>query len=361
MKINAMLALAVIFTLASSTIVGAESSAQTINTWPTEERVVALTFDAGSDRGISDRILNILESHDARASFFLTGQWIEEYPEEARRIASAGHSLGNHGYSHAELTDVGEDRVREEISRTENIARDILGRGLRPFFRPPYGAQDEHLLRLAGDEGYDYSIMWTVDTLDWDGASAQTVLERVRDALRPGAIILMHVGSGTETAEALPLVLEYLSAEGYRPVTLEEMIEERSEGRVHRVQPGDTLYGIAFEYGVDAEEIAQANGLTDPFIIQIGDVLTIPGGEPEPPPDPEPVDEEPEDPEPPEDEVENGEEERSDPPEEEGESEEEEEYPWWSFPFRLLGMLWRGIWGLAADGMQLLIDFIRRG
>ncbi len=370
LKRSSLVALILAIILLFPTVALAQEPANLIRTWPTDERVVALTFDAGSDMGVSDEILSTLDEYRVGASFFFTGQWIERYPEAARRIAATDHTIGNHSFSHPDMRELSDEQVREELARTEEIAQREMDQGLRPFFRPPYGGYNDDLLRMLAAEGYDYCVMWTVDTLDWDGASAQTMLSRVQDVLRPGAIILMHVGSGTATAEALPLILDHLQEQGYRPITLQEMAEQESEGRVYQVQPGDTLYGIALETGVDAEDIARANNLNDPFVIQVGQTLIIPGAQPDEPAE-DPAEEEPaERIETPEESTEQEEREPEPdpvepPPEEEiaepgAPEESEQDYPWWSFPFRMLGILWRAFWALASEGIQLLVDFIRR-
>ncbi|MFO7941547.1 MAG: polysaccharide deacetylase family protein [Bacillota bacterium] len=360
--------LSIVLLLSALAPVRVRAAAEIIETWPTEDKVVALTFDAGSDRGNVGRILEILENRDSAATFFLTGQWIEDNPEEARIVAGSEHTVGNHGYSGSDMTAISAEEIREELGRTENLARDTFGTGLRPFFRPPDGAHDETLLDILDEEGYEYAVMWTIDTLDWDGTPAHTILERVQNGLRPGAIVLMHLDSGTETVEALPSILDHLQEQGYRTVTMEEMAGRESEGRVYRVQPGDTLSSISMETGVSVEDIARANDLSDPYVIQVGEVLIIPGSEepeeteeededeteegPEPKPDPTP--EESSDPE---EDVPSEE----DPKEEEPvEEESEENTSWWTFPSRILGLLWRGFWELASDGVQFLVDYLRR-
>ncbi|MFP4200307.1 MAG: polysaccharide deacetylase family protein [Clostridia bacterium] len=367
-KIVAVLSIALL--LFALTPLPVWAAAEIIETWPTEDKVVALTFNAGSDAGSVGRIMDILDDRGEAATFFLTGRWIENNAEEARIIAGADHTVGNLGYSDRDMTSMSAEEVREELGRTENLARDTFGTGLRPFFRPPGGAYDETLLDILGEEDYEYATMWTVDTLDWDAAPAQTIFERVQNNLRPGAIILMHLGSDTETAEALPSILDHLDEQGYRAVTMEEMTDRESEGRVYRVQPGDTLSSISIETGISVEEIAETNDLSDPYVIQVGQVLVIPGPdrpeepeedrepeeESEPEPDPEP-EESPEH----ESDTPSEESDRDDPSEGEpsGEQEPEGSASWWNFPLRILGLLWRGFWELASDGVQFLVDYLR--
>ncbi len=362
MKIRTVLIALVIAALLFPNYAQAQPSSDRVSTWPTAEQVVALTFDAGSDRGISEEILNILEERDVLATFFLTGHWIENYPDDALRITRANHTLGNHSYSHPDMTTISSERIREEITRTENLARDVLGSGLRPYFRPPHGAYNDEVLRVIAEEGYEYTVMWTVDTLDWDGATADQIVRRVEDALRPGAIILMHVGSGTETADALPRILDLLEEREYRPVTLHEMSQREPEKQAYQVQPGDTLYGIAEATGVDAQEIARANQLTDPYIIRVGDILIIPGAEPEEVPEDDPEEAEPEETEPAEPESTEPETEEPTEPEEEEDppQDSEDPAPWWAFPGRIFRLLLQGFWDLASEGVRFLIDVIRR-
>lgn len=189
------------------------------------ERLVALTFDAGSSAHPVPAILQALAQYNVRSTFFLTGQWIERHPEAARQIAEAGHELGNHSWSHPPFTSLNNEQIREQLRRTEEIAQRVCGRTTKPLFRPPFGDRDERVRAVAAEEGY-LTIYWSIDS--WDSVkrdiTSQEILQRVMRRVRPGAIVLMHCGSEA-TAQALPQLLRALEAQGYRAVTVSELLQ----------------------------------------------------------------------------------------------------------------------------------------
>jgi peptidoglycan/xylan/chitin deacetylase (PgdA/CDA1 family) len=191
-------------------------------TLPTTQHVVALTFDAGAnDAGVAS-ILATLRSEGIPATFFLTGRWTELYPDEARQIGRS-YPVGNHTETHPYLTTLSDQQVRNEIESAGEEIRSATGRDDRPMFRFPYGDSDARTIGIANDLGYG-GIRWTVDTLGWKGTSggetADRIVGRVLDGLRPGAIVLMHVGSNpddgtTLDADSLPRMIEEIRARGY--------------------------------------------------------------------------------------------------------------------------------------------------
>jgi peptidoglycan/xylan/chitin deacetylase (PgdA/CDA1 family) len=193
---------------------------------PTRKKVVALTFDCGSNAGGVDSILKTLKAKRAAATFFLCGRWAEGFPARARRIATR-YPVGNHTYSHPHLTQLSDAAVRAEVRRGAAAIRSVTGADPRPLFRFPYGDRDARRIRVVNGLGYG-AIGWTVDTLGWKGReggqSTSSIVARVLGALRPGAIVLMHVGAApdgsTLDAAALPRLIDRLRARGYRLVTL---------------------------------------------------------------------------------------------------------------------------------------------
>jgi peptidoglycan/xylan/chitin deacetylase (PgdA/CDA1 family) len=193
-------------------------------------RVVALTFDAGSDAGHTASILAELRREGVRASFSVTGLWAEQHPDLLNAIAADGHLLMNHTYDHASFTGLstGEAPLTAaqrglELSRTETTVYHLAGRTTRPYFRPPYGDLDAGVQQDAADDGYGVIVMWTVDSLGWRGATADAIVERCLDQTEPGAIFVMHVGSESADGDALPRVIEGLRAAGYSFATIDEL------------------------------------------------------------------------------------------------------------------------------------------
>ena len=213
--------------------VGQSLLGQDVEVLPTSERVVALTFDAGGNAAGLESILGTLEAEGVPGTFFLTGRWADANPDGVAAIAAAGHRLGNHSVSHPAFTALPDEVLSEEVLGAE---ASILAAGgdPRPLFRFPLGDRDARTIAAVNDLGY-VAVRWTVDTLGWQGTSggmtAQTVCDRAVDALRPGEIVLMHVGShpddgSTLDADALPEVIAQLRAAGYSFATLDVLVQE---------------------------------------------------------------------------------------------------------------------------------------
>ncbi len=257
---------------------GAPDTPRVVSRIATDDKVVALTFDAGSDAGHTLAILDILEDEGVKATFFLTGKWLDSYPELGAAIAGRGHALGNHTRSHPHLTQLTDDEIRDELAVTERKAKEACGRSLGPFFRPPYGEHDERTDRIAAEAGYGYIIMWTIDSLDWKMIPADELVRRVVGNVEPGAIVLMHVGSQTNEPDALPRIIRELKDKGYRFATLAELLgtEVPEDVTYYTVSAGDTLSSIARRFGVKVSDILAVNALDDPNNIEAGTTLVIP-------------------------------------------------------------------------------------
>lgn len=194
---------------------------------PTDRRVVALTFDAGASNDGVTSILATLAAEGVPATFFITGDFVDDFPSSAR--AMARYPVGNHTYEHPDLTTLSDSRIRRQIGTAESRIRDATGRNPQPFFRFPFGAVNAHTIAVVNGECY-VPFRWTVDTLGWkgtsEGQSVETVVKRVLDTATPGQIVLMHVGAhprdhSTLDADALPRVIDGLRQRGYGFVTLD--------------------------------------------------------------------------------------------------------------------------------------------
>lgn len=185
--------------------------------------MVALTFDAGSVDGPAATILDTLRDHNVKVTFFLTGQWVESYPELAQRVATDGHELANHTYYHPDLTRLSDQQIAWELEYTNAVIEARLGRTSRPWFRPPFGARDQRVLDLAAQLGFR-SVYWTLDSGDWrTGATPAAVLRRVLSNVEAGDIVVHHVASDA-TAQVLPVILDTLAERGLRVVTVSELL-----------------------------------------------------------------------------------------------------------------------------------------
>ena len=203
-----------------------------VQSGPTYRQEIALTFDAGDDRGHAGDILDLLRERGLVASFGVTGKWAEVNPDLIERMVDEGHMLINHTYSHQSFTgqstgtgDPGSDFRVEEIQRTERIVEDIAGYDVRPFFRPPYGDLGRQTLTDVATAGYGVTVMWTVDSLGWqEGATPDEVVTRVLNRAAPGGILLFHVSEGFADWPALPEILDGLADQDYTLVTVEQLL-----------------------------------------------------------------------------------------------------------------------------------------
>ncbi len=194
----------------------------------TDQPRVALTLDAGAGSAPASRMLDTLRERQVHVTFFLTGTWMQQNPQLVRRMVAEGHEIANHSLTHPDFTTLDAAQMIEEIGETERLAGEIAGATTRPFFRPPYGAYNSHVLLTAIEQGY-LPIYWTLDSLDSVGTpkTAAFLVERVTTTLSPeelhGAIILAHCGSES-TAEALPIMLDRFAAMGLEVRPLSEVL-----------------------------------------------------------------------------------------------------------------------------------------
>jgi peptidoglycan/xylan/chitin deacetylase (PgdA/CDA1 family) len=204
---------------------------QDITRIPTDRRIVALTFDAGANADGVASILATLARERIRATFFLTGDFVDRYPAAARQVAAAGHRLGNHSVDHPHFPTLSAAGQRAEVLGAQQTIIAATGADPRPFFRFPFGDRTAATISVVNGLGY-VAVRWTVDSLGWQGIAEQSVgsvTARVLGAARPGEIVLMHVGShptdgSTLDAEALPGVIDGLRQRGYNFVTLDALL-----------------------------------------------------------------------------------------------------------------------------------------
>jgi len=189
----------------------------------TEEKKVALTFDAAWGNEDTKEILSILEKYDIRVTFFMTGGWVEAYPEDVKAICAAGHDLGNHSESHPNMSQLSDEEQRRELIMVHDKVRSLTGVEME-LFRPPYGDYDDSVIQNARNCGY-YTIQWDVDSLDWKDYGVDSIVDTVLNHknLQNGSIILCHNGAKF-TADALEQMIQGLQEKGYRIVPVSELI-----------------------------------------------------------------------------------------------------------------------------------------
>ncbi|NUS03402.1 MAG: polysaccharide deacetylase family protein [Nonomuraea sp.] len=179
-------------------------------------KCVALTFDDGPGP-YTRTLLRHLAAHHAHATFFVVGQNVAAYPEVLRQAVAAGHEIGNHTWSHPDLTTLTRAAIRSQLARTDHAVE--AAAGIVPdLVRPPYGAWDKRVRRLERRP----LVLWSVDTLDWRYRDTARVARVSLKRVRPGSVILFHDIHPT-TVKALPRVLKGLTARGYHCVTVGEL------------------------------------------------------------------------------------------------------------------------------------------
>lgn len=198
---------------------------------PTTRHVVALTFDAGGDAAGLQSILRTLAAAHVRATFFLTGRWASANPAGVTAVVAGGHRIGNHSTTHPHFPALSGTQIAAEVLGAQSTIR-ASGADPRPLFRFPFGDRDARTIAAVNALGY-VAVSWTVDTLGWEGTAggmnAPRVADRALAALRPGEIVLMHVGANpddrtTFDADALPGMLHRMRAARYDFVTLDALL-----------------------------------------------------------------------------------------------------------------------------------------
>lgn len=189
---------------------------------------IALTFDAGWEYAQTMQLLDVLAQHQVQATFFLRGGWAKDHPDLVQAIHGRGHLIGNHSLAHGHMASMTKEQMAVDIAETTEIIKNAVG--YTPYlFRPPFGEYNNTLLNVLGQQGYAYTVMWTVDSHDWaetmNGVQVteQYLIDRVLNNASANGIVLMHVG-GYQTVNALPEIITALRAAGYTLVKLDELL-----------------------------------------------------------------------------------------------------------------------------------------
>jgi peptidoglycan/xylan/chitin deacetylase (PgdA/CDA1 family) len=195
---------------------------------PGDQDGVCLTFDDGPSKD-TDRILDVLARHDAPAAFFMIGRHVEHHADVARRVATAGHEIGNHSYSHPIYLYGTRRHTYAQLARTQQIVADIAG--VRPAWaRPPCGVRSPGYFTAAQALGLR-TVQWTVAGFDWKRHDAARIASHVLRHIGPGSIILLHDGDSRdkadrrETARSLPAIIAGITARGLRLTSLESLLQ----------------------------------------------------------------------------------------------------------------------------------------
>jgi peptidoglycan/xylan/chitin deacetylase (PgdA/CDA1 family) len=196
---------------------------------PAGSQKLALTYDDGPNDPHTLHLLDVLAKHNVPATFFLIGRYVSQRPDIAREIASAGHAIGNHTFSHPNLIFASARQARAELQKCEQALYDAVGQHSQ-LFRPPFGGRRPATLRIVRSLGLE-PVMWNVTGWDWKGKAAEYVEHKVHEQIRGGDVVLLHDGGNaffgadrSPTVVATDRLIARYKPEGYEFVTIPEMM-----------------------------------------------------------------------------------------------------------------------------------------
>ncbi|MET1109498.1 polysaccharide deacetylase family protein [Enterococcus faecium] len=183
------------------------------------DRAIAITFDDGPNEITTPKILDILKRKNIQATFFMLGENVSRNKEIVKRIFDSGHEIGNHSFSHRQLTLLSDEEIKNEINDTDREIRKITG--INPnYIRPPYGSVNKNIAKI----GKRPIIEWSVDSRDWQSKNKESIINEVKNQVYPGSILLFH-DIQEATVEALPEVIDYLYSQNYKLVTIGQLLQ----------------------------------------------------------------------------------------------------------------------------------------
>jgi probable sporulation protein (polysaccharide deacetylase family) len=188
-----------------------------------DKPMVAFLINVAWGEEYIPKMLEVLKKHHVKATFFLEGRWVKNHPEMAKMIIDAGHEIGNHSYSHPDLRSLSNAKVREELVKTNEVIEATTGVKCK-WFAPPSGSYRDDVVNIADALGMK-TIMWSVDTIDWQKPSPSVIVKRVMSKVHPGAMILMH--PTLSTAEALESLIVSIQRKEYEIGSMSALLDEK--------------------------------------------------------------------------------------------------------------------------------------
>ena len=192
----------------------------------TTEKVIYLTFDCGYENGNTPMILDALKKHHVPATFFVVGTFVKECPELIQRMADEGHTVGNHTYHHPDMSQIAtKEAFSKELGDVEALYKEITGKDMVKYYRPPQGKYSKDNLQMAKELGY-HTFFWSLAYVDWyqdQQPSREEAFEKLLGRIHPGAVVLLHNTSSTN-AQILDELLTKWEEMGYTFKTLEQLI-----------------------------------------------------------------------------------------------------------------------------------------
>ena len=185
------------------------------------KKQIAISFDAGWGNEDTEKLIDILGKNDIKATFFLVGSWVDNYPQSTKALANAGHSIQNHSNSHPYLSQLSQEDIKNEILSCNKKIKKITGT-TPVLIRPPYGDYNATVINTIESINM-YPIQWSVDSLDWKGISADEIYRNVVPKIKSGDIVLFH-NAAEHTPEALPRIISDLKEQGFEFVLIKDLI-----------------------------------------------------------------------------------------------------------------------------------------
>lgn len=201
-------------------------SSKPISSVPKAGKRVAITFDDGPHGYWTNKYIEILETHQIKATFFLLGSKIELFPDAVENLVNKGFEIGSHSYSHILMKNKKSELIETEFVKNVEILTNITGAKVK-LFRPPYGAYDDKVIHTAA-KFQQQTVIWNIDPRDWEGREPDTISQKVLENVSDGSIILLHEGK-KNTIKALPQIIEGLKLKGYKIVTVSELLRYNRE------------------------------------------------------------------------------------------------------------------------------------
>jgi polysaccharide deacetylase family sporulation protein PdaB len=205
----------------------------------TDEKVVAISFDAAWGNANTLKLLDIFDKYGIKTTFFLVGIWVEKYPDLVQEIAARGHDVASHSTTHPHMSQLSDAKQREELRTVADRIETLTG--TRPtLFRAPYGDYNDAVVTIARQEGFEI-VQWNVDSLDWKNLGADDMIKRCTKKVSPGDIVLFHNDS-KYIVDALPTILDYYVSQGFKVIPVSEIVVKGdytidSQGTQHAVNP----------------------------------------------------------------------------------------------------------------------------
>ncbi|SEO35491.1 delta-lactam-biosynthetic de-N-acetylase [Paenibacillus sp. OV219] len=190
----------------------------------TKQKELYLTFDNGYENGYTSRILDVLKEKGVPAIFFVTGHYVKDKPELVKRMAAEGHLIGNHSWSHPDMSVISSSQIHTELAKVKTAVAELTGQQDMTYLRPPRGIFNSHVLAVSKEQGYT-SVFWSVAYRDWEPNAQKGwryAYDNVMKQLHPGAVILLHSVSKDNT-EALSQIIDAARQQGYTFKPLNEL------------------------------------------------------------------------------------------------------------------------------------------